>query len=1112
MLSEPVRRAAMERARDQDVAALSGKVVLVQEIDINVQAGTLMYVPVYRAGMPHNTIAQRRNALVGWVYSPYRMNDLMQGILGNWETTSGKQIHLEIFDSEVVSSDTLLYDSQPGETHLSHGPRSQRLVEQSAQAMLHVDNEVLADQRSAPQSFGSAQVSQQNSVISAGRQWTLRFTPTGSRSFVTDYSKVWLVLFGGTSVSLLLSGLFFYMLNTRFKALEMSRELTDELLESKQSYHNQFANNPVAMLLVDPINGAIIDANATAIGFYGYPQERLLAMRIHQITAQPEHEIILAMATVTRDQSKRFERQHILADGSIRDVEVSSSRIKFGVHMVLHLLIHDVTERNRAVQTLNETRELLSLFICHSPIYAFIKDVTPTDSRVLLASDNFHQMLGLQCENIQGKTMTELFPPEFAAKIAADDRTVITNGNIIRLEEELNGRNYYTIKYPIVRRDKTLLAGYAIDITERKQAEDALRESEAMQRTLMDNLPTGVAIIDPILRIIERANNHVATLFGGALDKIEGQRCRSLFVCPDSRANNCSSSCDLHDSEQEMLLADGSRLPIFQKTKRIQWYGRERLLTCFVDFSERKRIDELLRQTNERLSLATRSGGVGIWDYDVAKKQLNWNDQMFRLYGISSDQFGGDYQAWLTGVHPADRQRCDEELQIALRGEQEFDTDFRVLWPDGTICYIQALASVQRDGLGQPSRMIGTSWDITDIKRAEAEKEKLMIQNRQLHKSESLGRMAGAIAHHFNNQLLAVTMSLQMAKDDVANNAEALDNLAAAMDAVRKASEVSTLMLTYLGQTVAKRELLELSGVCRHILPILRASIRQSAVWEINLASPSPAISASADQLQQVLTHLVTNAAESLKDCSGVIRLTVKTVFSADISSVNRFPVDWRPKDSAYACVEVEDTGCGIPEKVIENIFDPFFSSKFVGRGLSLAVVLGILRGHHGGITVQSTPGMGSTFRVFLPLLLEAIPQKPAHVPQAPKTAEAGTVLVVDDEPVVREAVSRTLKRFGYTVFTANDGVEAVDVFLLHRDEIHCVISDLTMPRMNGWETLTALRKLKADIPVILVSGYSETDVMSGHHPELPQAFLNKPFEIEALRNAIIRVMIKKLG
>jgi two-component system, cell cycle sensor histidine kinase and response regulator CckA len=170
-------------------------------------------------------------------------------------------------------------------------------------------------------------------------------------------------------------------------------------------------------------------------------------------------------------------------------------------------------------------------------------------------------------------------------------------------------------------------------------------------------------------------------------------------------------------------------------------------------------------------------------------------------------------------------------------------------------------------------------------------------------------------------------------------------------------------------------------------------------------------------------------------------------------------------------------------------------------------VVLGIVRAHSGCVTVESQPGNGSVFRVFLPLSAEAVAIKPAPPAQAPRTVAGGTVLVVDDEPCLRKSVAIVLKRSGFAVFEAKDGVEAVEVFQQHRDEIGCILCDLTMPRMNGWETLTALRKLAPGLPVILCSGYSEAQAMAGNHPELPQAFLCKPFELPALRDTIARVM-----
>ncbi len=521
----------------------------------------------------------------------------------------------------------------------------------------------------------------------------------------------------------------------------------------------------------------------------------------------------------------------------------------------------DITERKRTEDALNESRELLSLFMRHSPIYAFIKEVTSNESRVILASDNFHQMVGLSSLDMQGKTMSELFPPEFAAKMTTDDWAVVAKGDVLKLDESYNGRSYNTIKYPIVREGKTLLAGYIIDVTDQKQLE--------------------------------------------------------------------------------------------------------------------------------------------------------------------------------------------------------------------------------------------------------AEQKKLELQNRQLQKSESLGRMAGAIAHHFNNQLQVVMMNLQLAMYEHPKNMGSFVNLTEAMQSARKAAEVSTLMLTYIGQTAAKHEPLYLCDACQRHLPTLRTAMPQSVALETDLPSPSPVISANANQIQQILTNLITNAWEAMGETQGVIRLIVKTVQAADIPSVNRFPIDCQVQDQSYACLEVADAGCGIADKDIEKVFDPFFSTKFVGRGLGLSVVVGIAQAHGGFVTVESRPGKGSVFRVFLPLSSEAVSQKSALVAQVPKTADGGTVLVIDDESPLRKAVLLALKRSGFTVFEAKDGVEGVEVFQQHIDEICCVLCDMTMPRLNGWETLTALRKLAPGIPVILASGYNREQVMAGYHPELPQAFLSKPYELANLKDTIVRFMRK---
>ena len=413
--------------------------------------------------------------------------------------------------------------------------------------------------------------------------------------------------------------------------------------------------------------------------------------------------------------------------------------------------------------------------------------------------------------------------------------------------------------------------------------------------------------------------------------------------------------------------------------------------------------------------------------------------------------------------------------------------------------------------------------DISERKRAEAEKAELEAQYRQLQKAESLGRMAGAIAHTFNNQLGVVIGNLELAMMELSQGASPHAKITAAMKASNRAAEVSGLMLTYLGQSFDKRESLDLSDACLRGLPVLRAVIPGDVVLETDLPSPGPAISANANEIQQVLTNLITNAWEAVGKSRGAIHLNIKTVSPSEIPASHRFPIGWQPQDHAYACMEAADAGCGIEDKDIEKLFDPFFTSKFTGRGLGLPVVLGIVKAHGGAVTVESEPNRGSTFRVFLPVSGEEVPRQPNKgncgdtlqqgVPTiaSPMKMEGSvTVLLVEDEEMVREMAADMLKSLGFSVLEAKDGVEAVEVFRQRQEEIRCVLCDLTMPRMNGWETLTALRKLAPDIPVILASGYDKDQVMAGDHPEWPQVFLGKPYKLKGLSDAIGQAWVNK--
>lgn len=409
--------------------------------------------------------------------------------------------------------------------------------------------------------------------------------------------------------------------------------------------------------------------------------------------------------------------------------------------------------------------------------------------------------------------------------------------------------------------------------------------------------------------------------------------------------------------------------------------------------------------------------------------------------------------------------------------------------------------------------------DITERKRIEKENARLEEKNRQLQKAESLGVMAGAIAHHFNNQLGVVIGNLEMALDDLQPNlmpTQDLNNaMLAAMRAAHKAAEVSGQMLTYLGQGTDSRKPLDLSAFCRQSLPLLQAAGPKNLHLALDVSAAAPIINANALQIRQLLTNLVTNAWEATNAAYGTIDIAVKTVSPAEISATHRFPIGRQADDPAYGCLSVTDNGVGIASDDIDKLFDPFFSSKFTGRGLGLSVVLGIVKGHGGLITVESEKGHGSTFRVFFPISAEGIAPQSHKATPSPLTETDGTVdrtvdrtvLLVEDEEMMRSMAETMLKRLGYHVFSARDGVEALEIFQNHMNEIDVVLSDLTMPRMDGWETLTALRHIQPALPVVLASGHDESEVINAERHDLSLVFLHKPYRLEDLRDALTTAM-----
>jgi PAS domain S-box-containing protein len=524
--------------------------------------------------------------------------------------------------------------------------------------------------------------------------------------------------------------------------------------------------------------------------------------------------------------------------------------------------------------------------------------------------------------------------------------------------------------------------------------------------------------------------------------------------------------------------------------------------------------EKRLHESESRLREVLENSLDASYKRNLQNKSYEYLSPVFaRISGYTPDEIKAfSYENTKALIHPDDQAEVEHVFSGSLSGEAgtAYHMEYRFRHQKGHYIWLHNQFTLIRDAVGQPLASIGIVRDITERKRDEAEKARLEAQNMQLQKAESLGRMAGAIAHHFNNQLHVVMGNLEMAMKALPPGLDSMENLVSAMQATQKAAEVSSLMLTYLGQSPSKQEPIDLSEVCRQSLALLQAAAPKGTAIKADFLDSGPVILANAGQIRLVLINLLTNAWESADENRRGIGLTVKLVHAADIFASPRFPIDWQPVDSAYACLEVADAGCGIAEHDIENIFDPFFSTKFPGRGLGLPVALGIVRSHRGAVTVESRPDSGSIFRVFFPVSSEAAPHRPDKSALAATPKTCGTVLLVEDEEIVRKMTADMLGAIGFRVIEAKDGVEAVEIFRQHQKEIHCVLCDLTMPRMDGWETLSALRNLSAGIPFVLSSGFDEAQAMAGKHPEHPNAFLGKPYGLQDLREAIRQFMADK--
>jgi two-component system, cell cycle sensor histidine kinase and response regulator CckA len=517
-----------------------------------------------------------------------------------------------------------------------------------------------------------------------------------------------------------------------------------------------------------------------------------------------------------------------------------------------------------------------------------------------------------------------------------------------------------------------------------------------------------------------------------------------------------------------------------------------------------RRARALLEAEHERLEVTLRSIADGVIATDAAGRVSLLNGVAERLTGWSqADATGRPLTEVFAARNEGDRAPIEDLLTRVIDRDASLAPGAPVLLAGqaGSERTVEVGASPMHLADGSLAGVVIVFRDVTTVRRVEEERRTMERRMQETQKLESLGMLAGGIAHDFNNLLVAILGNASLALSELAPESPVRENVEQIEVASQRAADLARQMLAYSGKGRFVIQILDLNSIVREIAHLLSVSVAKSVHVRYDLDPTLPPIEGDATQLRQVVMNLVVNAGEAIGEQVGTVRIRTAAV-DADERYLRGALVADELQPGRYVTLEVVDTGSGMDPATRERIFDPFFTTKFTGRGLGLAAVLGIVRGHGGTIRVYSEPGRGSSFNILLPVAERGLQPAKVALPAESWTA-AGTILVVDDEPAVRAMAVKMLAPTGLSAVTAVDGVDAVARFEAEPDRFSLVLLDLTMPRRGGVETFEAIRRIRPQVPIVLMSGYAEEEASARFVGRGLAGFLQKPFTLAELVTAL---------
>jgi len=660
----------------------------------------------------------------------------------------------------------------------------------------------------------------------------------------------------------------------------------------------------------------------------------------------------------------------------------------------------------------------------------------------------------------------------------------------------------------------------ALDITERKLAEEKLIQSEKQFKFITDNVTDIVWTLDLNLR---------TTFVSPSIERILGftpeermKQSLEEMIAPDSLriiqrtfAEELQGATELPPDKDRYVLMeveyyrrDGSTVWLENNMKWMRdhngaitgIYGVSR------DVTERRRVEDALRESEERWQFALEGSGDGVWDWNAQTNEVFYSRQWKAMLGFQEQEIGNTVLEWDKRIHPDDRKYVYSELNKHFQGlTPVYVTEHRVRCKDGSYKWILDRGKViVWSPEGKPIRVIGTHTDITDRKQAEDERIKLETQLIQAQKMESVGRLAGGVAHDYNNMLGVIIGHAELALVKVGKTDPVRGDLEQILKAAERSADITRQLLAFARKQTISPRVLDLNDIVGGMLKILRRLIGENLelawvpgmdLWPVKM---DPA------QLDQILANLCVNAKDAI---DGKGRIVIET---GNVSLDEAYCEDHTDSvPGQYVMLSVSDNGCGMDKETLDHLFEPFFTTKDVGKGtgLGLSTVYGIVKQNDGFINVYSEPGKGATFKIYLPRQEGKVEERRQSQGPILKKGRGETVLLVEDDIGLLEISKSMLERLGYRVMSTQSPQEALFLSERYADKIHLLMTDVVMPGMDGRELAEKLQALRPGLRTLFMSGYTAEVIV--HHGLLDHGvkFISKPFPVMDLAAKLREVL-----